>query len=701
MRPRHARSSLGLLATILTLSGVSVADDSAASPKPVAPLRVDDGKRFIPETVPGPPLPMADVSITEEEEEKSPPSHQKGGRPSTPKAKLPEGVPLSTPNAKARHSIAEGPTQEEITAGAGDEQLSALRDAEKVLFPESVRGIETSWSYDVPHPENEESRTLGLPLTYDAHDSQTGISSTDLAWLKSLTLPDLPIQLDRRVVTYLKFYRDSDRGRTIAAIWTRKSGRYVAEIKAKLRRAGLPTDLVWLSMIESGHNPTAESPAGATGLWQFIPESGRMYGLTVDRWVDERRDPARSTDAAIRFLSDLYRRFGNWELAMGAYNMGYAGMSRAIAKYNTNDFWSLSRLESGIPWETTLYVPKIFALAIVMNNRDAFGVGRQTLDAAESFDTVLLAPATSLKDSAKAAGTSLEEIKRLNPQYLADRLPPTENEGTKKWPVRVPRGTSADGLSKLSGGLASHRTYRVRLGDTVENIAADNGVVLASLLKENTLSEGEYLAPGTILVLPTGAKKVTSTTPLDVVVSRQLHPGKEEQVVYYEVRHHDRLEEIAAAFGVTEADLTRWNRLSPSAHLLKGMNLQIIVSKKARLDDVRYIAPARARVFLAGSSEFHEHFEGMKGKKRVLVTAKQGETLVGIGNRYGMTVGSMERVNQRSRSTKLVQGEQLIVYTDKKVAGQDAEETPGSLPAIEAPNPELLPSASRSTNIPQ
>ena len=99
-------------------------------------------------------------------------------------------------------------------------------------------------------------------------------------------------------------------------------------MKAEFRRAGLPTDLVWLSLIESGHNPTIRSPAGAVGLWQFMAQSGQMYGLTVDRWVDERRDPARSTQAAARFLDDLYRRFGSWELAMGAYNMGYAGMAR-------------------------------------------------------------------------------------------------------------------------------------------------------------------------------------------------------------------------------------------------------------------------------------------------------------------------------------------------------------------------------------
>src|SRR5204863_10052187 len=121
-------------------------------------------------------------------------------------------------------------------------------------------------------------------------------------------------------------------GKAIAKVWAKKSGRYISAMKAEFAKAGLPTDLVWMSLIESGHSATIYSPVGAAGRWQFMPEAGRLYGLTVDRWVAERLDPQRSTEAAIRYLSDLHRRFGNWELAMAAYNMGYGGLSRAIRK---------------------------------------------------------------------------------------------------------------------------------------------------------------------------------------------------------------------------------------------------------------------------------------------------------------------------------------------------------------------------------
>lgn len=619
--------------------------------------------------------------------------HAKGPRPSVPKSRLPEDVRLSVPNAKARRSIAEGATSEELKLGATDEELSALYQAEQVLFPRTLPGLRSGWSFELPESEDAEGRVVGLPLTVSTDVDASGLSTEDLSWLGSLTLPDLPVQLDRRVVTYLKFYRDSHRGRTIAAIWTRKSGRYIAEMKAQFRRAGLPTDLVWLSMIESGHDPSISSPAGAVGLWQFMPESGRMYGLTVDRWIDERKDPARATQAAIRFLGDLYRRFGNWELAMGAYNMGYAGMSRAIAKYNTNDYWALSRLESGIPWETTLYVPKIFALAIVMNNRQAFGVGRTQLDPSESFDTILVSPATPLLQVANAASMSLEALKQANPQYVATRLPPQPSGALRKWSVKVSKDAGARALRLLSGGPQSRAllTHKIRLGDTVERVAEDYGVSTGDLLSENALSAAEFLEVGTVLVLPKGAKLRNQKPPTDVVVSRLLRPEDGQRLVYYHTRAHDDLDEIAHAFGVSVADLARLNALSDTALLREGMTLQVVVAKDAALHDVRHTEDKDAHVLLAGSQQFHEHFEAVKGKKRVQVTARKGDSLSSVGRRYGMSVGSMERVNRRSRNSELVPGENLIVYTDKDVSPSGEAMVKTALPDISVPDAAALP----------
>lgn len=624
------------------------------------------------------------------------PPHQVGKKPSTPLATLPEGVPLGEPRENARRSIAEGAPEGPASQAPPTEERAALEEVDRVLFPEPLRGISSSWSFDLPEADDTSS-SFGLPPLAGVPSAEHP-SDADTAWLATLTLPDLPVRLDQRVVTYLKFYRDSPRGRTTAAIWARTSGRFVAAMKAELRRAKLPADLVWLSMIESSHNPTAKSGAGALGLWQFMPESARMYGLTVDAWVDERRDPARSTEAAVRFLSDLHQRFGNWELAMGAYNMGYAGMSRAIAKYNTNDFWTLARLESGIPWETTLYVAKISALAIVMNNRDAFGIGRIKPDPAVTFDTILVEPGALLLDVASAAKISLEELRQLNPAYLATRTPPS-GKGDVRFRMAVPRGRGEAALAALSKRApAALSTVRVRLGDTFETIAADHGISASSLLKHNGLADGATLAAGTVLLLPSGAKRAAApavTTP--VVVSRALRAGQGQKLVYYDVRAGDELDDIAVAFGVPTAELVGHNALDPRARLREGMTLQVLVDDSVDLSSVRHFAPSDTRpVLVAGSPEFHEYFEGLGGKRRALVLVKKGDTLAKIGARFGMSVGSMERVNRRDNDSALVPGERVIVYTQAEVESAVSEGGQAPLETVVAPRPDLLPGARSS-----
>ena len=616
-----------------------------------------------------------------------PSSHQKGPRPREPQDRLPDDAALPAPDQRARRAIADGSTSEEIEQGPADTELLALRDAERVLFSEQLPGAMSGWSFEMPATAGD-GHVLGLPYATAPVVTSPALPEEDVEWLKSLTLPDLPIVLDRRVVTYLKFYRDSDQGRAIAAIWTKKSGRYVAEMKAQLRRAGLPTDLVWLSMIESGHNPTIKSPAGAVGLWQFMPESARMYGLVVDRWVDERRDPARSTQAAVRFLSDLYRRFGNWELAMAAYNMGYAGLSRAVAKFSTNDYWALSRMESGMPWETTLYVPKIFALAIVMNNRAAFGVGRTPLDPPVAFDTVLLEPATKLEDIASAAGLPLATVSELNPQYIVGRLPPEPPDLGKRWAVRLPAGSGTGAVKRLHGKKQVEPTlHRTRLGDSLQALALDFQVSVSSLESLNDLVAGERIEAGTVLFLPPGTKPRPSALPEDVVVGRAVEPGDHQRRVFYQVVAGDSLTQIASALGVKEMDLCRWNLLNPSALLREGMTLQVLIDGDTSLGLVRTLSEAQAHVLIAGSPEFHEHFEGLKGKQRLTITVRPGDTLSELGARYGMTVGSMERVNRRSRKQKLLAGEQLIVYTERDLSAKNVSAGVDPLP----PLPDLGP----------
>jgi len=603
----------------------------------------------------------------------------RGKKPASPKATLPAGLPHPAPSSNSRSGI------REEAPGAIPAPLKALELAERALFPENAVGLKSGLDSLELGVENEGPRpVLGLPGTLTPEGS--GVPNDDLKWLSSLTLPDLPVRLDRRVVTYLKFYRDSPRGRTIAAIWARKSGRYAPAIQAELRRAGLPTDLVWLSLVESSHEPTIASGAGAVGLWQFLPDSGRMYGLTVDGWVDERRDPVQSTKAAIRFLSDLYARFQSWELAMAAYNMGYAGLSRTMAKFNTNSYWLLSRLEGGLPWETTLYVPKICAIAIVMNNREAFGLSRLTPDPSIEFDTIWVEPLTPLSQVAKLGSVSMDTIAGLNPALVQDRTPP----GPTASGLRVPRGTGQKIMSGLRPGKRP-RTTRVRLGDSSATVAARFSVSEESLLGVNRFAPSSVL-PGTILLLPSEAS-ISPKDPIPpvVVTHHQLTVGAKERVVFYEVQSGDDLGKIAWEFQASEQTLLRDNGLDRDALLRPGMFLQLAIPKGQELREVRFFEGADVHSLVAGSPEFHQYFESLRGYERVIVVAKQGDTLASIGRKYGVSGGSMERINRRSQSTPLVLGEPVIVYTDRARASAAMPQNPQPLPAIVAPAPERLP----------
>lgn len=691
---RTARIRLGRARWAFTPCLLCLLTSSGVLAEP-ADLRLDAGSRQVQPTAPPaaspPPEPLATAA---ERPPAPPPNHRRGPKPKTPLARLPDDVPLPAPSERARRAIALGPTSRQLAAPPSAE-LSELRAAEKVLFPEPLPGLRAGWSFSLPQALEPRSGGLGLPTQPEVL-RQSDVAPEDVEWIRTLTMPDLPIVLDRRVVTYLKFYKDSPRGRTIATIWAQKSGRYVAAMKAAFRRAGLPTDLVWLSMIESGHDPAIVSPAGAVGLWQFMPESGRMYGLTVDQWVDERRDPARSTQAAIRFLGDLYARFGSWDLALGAYNMGYAGMSRSIAKYSTNDFWTLSRLEGGLPWETTLYVPKIFALAIVMNNRQAFGLGRVKIDPAVGFDTILVEPGTTLAKVAQAAGTPVEEIQRLNPEYLAGRVPPAKpSETNRTFAVKVPLGLGTRALKGARGGRAVN-VVGVRVGDRLATLASLFGVTVTRLAEVNGLAADAVLMPQTMLALPEGARPQKERPLGPLVISRPAQAGPGERVVFYEVAPGDDIRTLASAFGVSEAELLRDSAVDPRARLAEGMVLQVVVGREVDLSHVRHFELTdvpEGMVLVAGSAEFVEHFEGAKGKKRVELVAKAGDTLASIGKRHGMTVGSMERINRRSRSTALIPGERLVVYTEREGGAAAPALEPEELPSLEVPRPDLLPGA--------
>jgi membrane-bound lytic murein transglycosylase D len=643
----------------------------------------------------------ADLSDEEPKATAEPPKpvpHTKGKAPKQPNPTLPPGATSATPDEDARRQIAGGPTTDDLSATKSDPELKELRDAERVLFPKPLKGAQAGFTWDLPTPLDDGSAPVdasglptGLLLPKAAVPSD---SAKDASWLGKLSMPTLPVRLDSRVVKYLKFYRDDARGRNILRIWAKKCGKLAPALRAEFAKAGLPTDLVWLSLIESGHNPTIVSPAGAAGLWQFIPESGRMYGLTVDRWVDERLDPERSTEAAVRYLTDLRSRFGSWELAMAAYNMGHGGLLRAMRKFNTNDFWSLSRFEAGLPWETSLYVPKILATAIAMSNKKAFGIADIEPDVPLAYDVVWVPPNVDLADVARAADTSVEDVRALNAVYPSGRTPPSTSG--KRFRVRVPTGRGLKTEQLLAQGTRQYGTSPeprvVRFGDTLDTIATECGTTAKELAALNHLNEGERLTPGLVLSAPVRATPSNGDGEDDVVIVQPRRFGETERTrVFYRVISGDQLPSIAAAFGVAPSELAVWNAIDPSAWLQPGMALQVFVKKDADLSRVRALREHEVRVLVAGSAEFFEYFESQNGRKRVTVAAKKNETLAAVGKRYGMSAAMMERINRSPASTKLGTGERVVVYAKGPAEDLRVPEFPRPLSAISAPKPDVLP----------
>lgn len=629
-------------------------------------------------------------------------AHRIGRPPKSPRATLPAGVSPVEADPVERRKVAAGLTRSQRSQPVDDAELNSLRRAERVLFTRSLQGFRPGFDLAKLEPK---SQARGLPPLAEAVPSATLSQAADLEWLRSLQLPDFPVRLTDRVVRYLKFYRDSKRGKAIARAWAAKSGRYTAAMRAEIARAGLPRDLVWLSLVESGHNPTIVSPAGAAGMWQFIPASARAYGLTVDRWVDERLDPQRATVAAAQYLSDLHQRFGSWDLAMAGYNMGHGGLARAIRKYNTNDFSRLITYEAGIPLETTLYVPKIAAIAIVMNNRRAFGIDHIKPDPAVSFDTVFVDPGVELKVVAKAAGIPIESLRSMNPQYRLGRVPPpapatekgsqssTQRERRPRWSVRVPRGLGRRATQLLAKARLGTRfgSFVVRHGDTLATVAHRRKTTTKTLASLNQLRVSSRVEAGMVLLAPRlkNGEKLRADVEEAVVVPPSPVSAGGRRRVFYRVLSTDTLQGVAHAFGVSQRELATWNNLLTDAKLQSGMSLQVLVPPSADLSGVRYVLPKNTQLLTAGSEAMVSHFEAQNGRKRLVVLARQGDTLRTIGKRYGMSTGMMERINRFSRREKLTKGTRVIVYAKAGRSAKDTRRKP--LAKVKAPVPSALP----------
>jgi membrane-bound lytic murein transglycosylase D len=289
------------------------------------------------------------------------------------------------------------------------------------------------------------------------------------------------------------------------SVWLERSAKYLEIMKDILKEKNMPEELVFLPIVESGFNPKAYSPARAAGPWQFIAGTAKRYGLVIDWWRDERKDPVKSTAAAADYLKDLYGMFGSWSLALAAYNAGEGRIAKALKRSDSDNYWSLLDTKH-IRQETKDYVPHYIAATIIANTPEDYGFRNLTYHEPFEYDEVTLYVPVDLDVIARCSGASVDDIKDLNPELRRWSTPPNLSEYT----LRLPPGTADAFIENLSNTpdekLFSYELYTVKKNDTMKKIAARTQVSVSTILALNSLAGIERLPAGQKIKLPPKGK---------------------------------------------------------------------------------------------------------------------------------------------------------------------------------------------------
>jgi membrane-bound lytic murein transglycosylase D len=364
-----------------------------------------------------------------------------------------------------------------------------------------------------PQPDSFSAQTAAGAIVPAASEPALQPKSFDPAGVVEDSIYNIPIVRDHKVEGHMRFFHTSIRDRFEQ--WLNRLSGYRPLVERILTEFDLPTDLVYLSLVESGFNPNAYSRARATGPWQFMKGTARLYGLRVDDYVDERRDPIKSTVAAARYLRDLYDLFGAWPLAMAAYNAGEGKVLRALTKARAESFSEIAQTRH-IRRETKEYVPRIMAATIIAKNPDQYGFNTTEANL-HQFEEVVVRRPMHLRDVATVTGISFLELKHLNPELRRDGTPP----GDAEYHLKVPVGTKATveqlldriptwkpkpvpvvkrGKSRAASSGESAGWYRVEVGDSLWTIAKRFRLSVQELKSRNNLT-GRRIKPGDLLAI--------------------------------------------------------------------------------------------------------------------------------------------------------------------------------------------------------
>lgn len=433
----------------------------------------------------------------------------------------------------------------------------------------------------------------------------------------------IPIVINRHVQEEIdRFTKGHERDFFIQSY--RRSGRYRPAIIAELRQAGLPEELSWLPLIESGFKVNALSPARALGLWQFIPSTGYKFGLSRDKYVDERLDFEKATDAAIAYMKELHQIFGDWTTVLAAYNCGEGRVLRVIREQNIqylDNFWDLYER---LPHETARYVPRFLATLHILQNKEKYGMDGIEVDPPHEFEEFEVTKQAHLKHVANAIGVSESDLVAINPELRYRIIPP------ERYTLRIPQGKTAEliaGLKDIPVSQPPTRAFvyhRVRRGETLSTIARKYRTYVRSIMRANNLRSSHYIVAGRLLKIPQRGYRYSSSTSKSSV-----NRNKTAHVV----SRGDSLWIIAKRYGTTVRKIQEINGLR-STQLHIGQVLKL---------------PGHSNATLVSKQDLKVY------------QVRRGDSPFTIAQQHNMNLNRFLRINSLSSRSKIYPGQRLYV----------------------------------------
>lgn len=445
---------------------------------------------------------------------------------------------------------------------------------------------------------------------------------------------DYPIEINDKVLAYINYFTTRHRDKFQASL--DRSGLYLGMIQRIFAEEGIPKDLAYMAHVESAFKVNAYSRAKAKGIFQFIAGTGKRYGLRIDTWVDERSDPERSARAAAAYLRDLYGMFGDWYLALAAYNTGEGRIQRSINRLGPVSFWDLARTRN-LYKETKNYVPAILAATVVAKQPEKYGF-TPPVDAPVVWETVDVPGAIHFDSVARVSGVPASEIQSLNPHLRRQRTPPGAS-----FPLRVPPGTGATVLASVDAIPESERVvdahHKVRKGENLGVIARRYGVSVGAIQSANGMGRKTLLRAGQTLVIP-GAARAGAVVTKREASGREVSSQPAEGLVY-RVRKGDTLSSVARKYGTSASAIAAASGIRVASTLRVGQRLKV-----------------------PGASSGTTSSRPTPEASTVVHTVRRGENLWRIAGRYRVSVDEICTLNDIKPDVTLYPGTRLTIRTN-------------------------------------